>query len=67
LDTSLVAVLPSLKLTYHALDGEPATGDADQNTFAGVEGKYVPPMLGRDSPRSTMDTSSITDGRRQSL
>jgi hypothetical protein len=28
LDTSSLFVLPLLKLTFHALDGEPATGDA---------------------------------------
>jgi hypothetical protein len=54
-------------LTYHAPDEEPANGDEDQNQFAGVEGKYVLFMLGLDCPRSTMDTSSMTDGRRQSL
>ena len=56
-----------MKSTYHASDGEPATGDEDQKNATGVAGKYVPLMLGFDSPMSTMDTSSMRDGRRQSL
>jgi hypothetical protein len=62
-------VLPSTKLTYHALDEEPAKSgvDADQKEPEGVEGKYVGLMLGLSCPKSTMDESSMSDGRRQSL
>jgi hypothetical protein len=57
-----------LKLTRHASDDEPADGDEDQNTAAGVEGKYVLFIIGPlVTPRSTRDTSSMRDGRRQSL
>jgi hypothetical protein len=31
--------LPTLKLTYQALYGKPASGDEDQNLDAGVLGK----------------------------
>jgi hypothetical protein len=62
---------PQLKSTYHGQSPgrEPAaaSGDADQKKSEGVEGKYVELMLGLDCPKSTMDTSSMIDGRRQSL
>ena len=57
---------PSVKEAIHASDDEPANSDEDQYSFVGVEGKYVLLMLG-DCPGSAMDTSSIRDGRRQSL
>jgi hypothetical protein len=41
-----MTVVPSLKSTYHARDGEPATGDEDQNKVDGVEGKAVESMSG---------------------
>ena len=48
-------------MTSHASPFE----DEDQKGLSGVAGKYVPSMLGT-RPTSTMDTSSMRDGRRQS-
>jgi hypothetical protein len=39
-------VSPLRKVTTHAMDGEKATGDADQNQVAGVEGKEFGSITG---------------------
>jgi hypothetical protein len=36
---SSLNVVPVMKLTSHALDGNPATGEEDQKSLKGVEGK----------------------------
>jgi hypothetical protein len=58
-------VRPWKKLTNHAPDGEPATGDEDQNQAAGVEGKAVVSIDGVVCESSTMVCSSLHVGRRQ--
>ncbi len=65
---SLLFVLPLLKLTFHALDGEPATGDA--TTFllrAATKGRQrtgVRQMAA--SRRARFDAGASTARRRES-
>jgi hypothetical protein len=66
-EDTLMAFVGSLrKLTTHALDGEPATGDDDQKYNEGVEGKAVGSIKGPVvCEMSKMDCNSVNVGRRQ--